>query len=99
MDPKTRKANLVEQRGALCVVGRFHCSEVLLPGAHPFVAFRARTAGLAGFDRAFAVKCLGSAQAGPPSKDARALLLDVSRRMAGLRDPRIAQIADSGDAG
>gem|GEM_PF-3406798 len=74
--------------------GRFLCQEKL-DGAAPFELWRARTHGLAGFDRAFAVKALNNAQSGL-RPDASQRLLEFASRATAIKDPHIAQVVDCG---
>ena len=74
--------------------GRFLCQEKL-EGNPPFELWRARTHGLAGFDRAFAVKALTSGAAGL-RPDASQRLLEVASRATAIKDPHIAQVVDCG---
>lgn len=74
--------------------GRFHCQD-RLEGRAPFDLYRARTQGLAGFERVFAIKVLG-AQAEGVRPDAR-LRLVANAALAGLvKDGHIASPVDAG---
>ncbi len=88
------RTNASDARGAAKVLGRFHCQEALESEA-PFASYRARTQGLAGFERVFALKTL-PASAQPTRPDATQRLLEVASRATSVRDPRIGQVVDSG---
>ena len=88
------RTNAPQIQGAAKVFGRFHCQEAL-ESAGPFVSYRARTQGLAGFERVFAVKTL-PADAQPTRPDATQRLLQVASRATRIRDPRVGQVVDSG---
>jgi len=76
--------------------GRFFCQEKL-KGREPFEIFRARSQGLAGFDRAFVVKTLSNMATGAflhPEAEAR--LVEAAGWISTVRDPRVARVVDFG---
>ncbi|MCG5054253.1 MAG: PEGA domain-containing protein [Myxococcales bacterium] len=90
------RPNAPAARAPSRIFGRFHFQEIL-EGPEPFVTYRARTQGLAGLERAFALKTLpvAAVRARP---DAARRLLDVASRTAALREARIGQVVDFGMA-
>ncbi len=75
------------------MLGRFQCEE-WLGGDSAVETYRARVQGLAGFDRVFEVKCI-PAGATKQRPDAAERFLAAARRMAAVKDPRIAQVVDA----
>lgn len=90
------RSNAAETRPQYKILGRFHCQEAL-ESVPPFVTYRARTQGLAGFERVFAVKVL-PADAPVTRIDAGQRLLEAAARATAAKDVRLGQVVDSGTA-
>jgi serine/threonine protein kinase len=75
-------------------MGRFRCEERLASDG-PLETYRARVAGLGGFDRLFSLTCLapGALARRPLAAEA---LLRAARAAMTLKDPRIAAVSESG---
>lgn len=88
MDARTRSPTPGANPAAVRLFGRYQAHE-RIGGEPPIVVYRARTEGLAGFDRTFALRVLEGADGGPPSAEAAARFIQAGKRLLGLRDPRL----------
>lgn len=90
------RSNDAEARPQHKILGRFHCQETL-QSVPPFLTYRARAQGLAGFERIFAVKVL-PADTVTTRPDAAQRLMQAAARANAAKDVRLGQVVDSGTA-